>query len=59
MQIQFMGVPGQKHLIQASDNMVNWTNITTVTMGSSGIATYTDKNAYKQAHQFYRVVPTL
>ena len=60
VQVQFYGVPGQKYLVQASPDMVDWVtlNTTPITMGSSGTATYLDKNASKHAKQFYRVVTT-
>ena len=60
VQIQFYGLPGQKYLLQASTDMVNWVTLTTtpMTMGSTGVATYRDKNAARYSHQFYRVVPT-
>jgi hypothetical protein len=57
MQIQFAGVPGQKYQVQASTDMIHWTTLPTITMGSSGTATYVDKNAYKYPGRFYRVVP--
>jgi len=56
--IQFGGVPGQKYVIQTSTDMLNWVNLKTLTMGSSGTAQYTDTHA-SQNHQFYRVMPTL
>jgi hypothetical protein len=56
--VQFYGVPGQKYLVQASTDMVTWVTLSTVTVGSTGTASYTDKNAYKYPSRFYRVVAT-
>jgi hypothetical protein len=53
--IQVYGVPGQKYQLQASTDMVHWTTLKTVTMGSSGVYTYTDNAT--QTHEYYRVMP--
>ena len=61
VQIQFYGVPGQKYLVQGSTDMVTWVTLNPtapIVMGTSGCATYLDKNAARYSRQFYRILPT-
>ena len=61
MQILFYGVPGQKYLVQGSTDMVTWVTLNPtapIVMGTSGCATYLDKNAARYSRQFYRILPT-
>jgi hypothetical protein len=56
VKIQFNGVPGVTYQIQASTDMVNWTTLRTITVGSSGLGSYTFR---PRCPEFYRVVPQL
>jgi len=60
-QVTVKGVPGRKHVIQATTNLANpvtWTNLATVTNNGSGMATYTDPGATNLIRRFYRAYET-
>jgi hypothetical protein len=40
--LAFFGIPGYSYTIQVSTNLSTWTDVTTVTAGSTGVITYTD-----------------
>src|SRR5579862_2255209 len=48
--LRLEGVRGQSYTIQASTDMVNWTNIGTVTGDNKGICQFIDANAPKFPH---------
>jgi hypothetical protein len=50
------GLNGHTYDIQASQDLVNWTVIGTVTPDASGSATFTDTNATSFPSRFYRTV---
>jgi hypothetical protein len=49
------GSSGQTYNISASENLTTWTVIGTVTIGSNGLATFTDTNAVNFSRRFYRL----
>jgi fibronectin type 3 domain-containing protein len=57
MQITSTVVPGSVHTVQASQNMVTWTDIATVTADSRGLLQFTDKEAAHHPQRFYRFQP--
>ena len=52
--ISFTGIPGFTYAIQASADMVNWSEIGTVTAGSNGLFQFTDANANRYSARYYR-----
>jgi len=50
------GLNSHTYDIQASQDLVNWTVIGTVTLDASGSATFTDTNAASFSSRFYRTV---
>jgi hypothetical protein len=49
------GQAGQTYNIQASQDLITWTVIGTVTMGASGSLNFTDTNAASFSRRFYRI----
>lgn len=54
--LSFEGVRGQTYTVQASTDMVNWTNIGTVTGNNKGLCQFVDPNAPKYPHRYYRMM---
>jgi hypothetical protein len=52
------GVTGHSYAIQASQDLVNWTVIGTVTPGAGGSVAFTDSNAAGYPSRFYRTLDT-
>ena len=52
------GLIGQTYDIEASQDLMNWTNIGTVTLGASGSLDFTDTNAASFPQRFYRTHET-
>jgi uncharacterized repeat protein (TIGR01451 family) len=55
------GQPLQTYAIYASTNLVNWGQVSTITLNSSGISSFTDTNVGSFAYRFYRAfgpIPT-
>lgn len=52
------GKAGHTYDVQASQNLVTWTVIGTVTSGASGSETFTDTNSASFSSRFYRIVDT-
>ncbi len=50
------GTASQNYAIQASTNMVNWTNLTVISVPSSSPVVYTDAGAKTLGHRYYRAV---
>jgi hypothetical protein len=50
------GLNGHNYDIQASQDLVNWTVIGTVTLGTGGSTTFTDTNAANFSSRFYRTL---
>ena len=50
------GASGQKYVFQFSQNLVNWTGMSTNTADATGAATFIDSNATNYPHCFYRTV---
>jgi hypothetical protein len=51
------GSAGVTYAIQASTNLINWTQIATAIAGTNGVFTFTDSNSISFKSRFYRVVP--
>jgi hypothetical protein len=49
------GTIGHTYNIQASQDLITWTVIGTVTMGASGSLNFTDTNAASFSKRFYRI----
>jgi hypothetical protein len=49
------GTIGHSYNIQASQDLITWTVIGTVTMGASGTLNFTDTNAASFSKRFYRI----
>ena len=48
------GIPNQVYQIQTSTDLVNWTNLNSVTADATGIIEYLDAAATEYPHRFYR-----
>jgi hypothetical protein len=54
-QLPFTGVIGRTYQVQASTNLVNWTQLATFT-NTAALAAFTDTNALHLPRRFYRLV---
>ncbi len=52
--ITFAGIPGRTNVVQASTNLINWTNISTNVAGPNGLWQVTDPAATNFVNRFYR-----
>ena len=50
---EYTGVAGNKYIIQASTNLVQWENLSTNT--TAGLVSFTDSSSTNRHHRFYRV----
>jgi lipoprotein signal peptidase len=50
------GVPGQRYVLQFSTDLVNWSNVSTNTADSNGLAAFIDSDAKNYQQCFYRTV---
>jgi hypothetical protein len=55
LQLSFSGAPGTQYTLQASGNLVNWTNLAVLT-GNSNPVIFVDTNAGFFSNRFYRLV---
>lgn len=55
VQLQLSGVAGSNYTVQASSDMINWTNIGSVTAGNNGVVLFMDTNAPAFNTRFYRL----
>jgi hypothetical protein len=56
IQFQAAGVSNLTYTIQASTNLLTWTNLATVPANTSGIFSYTDTNTALFPRRFYRAL---
>ena len=54
-QLNFLGVPGQTYVLQASSNLVNWIPINT-NLAATNLFQFTDPGAGGRPRRFYRVL---
>ena len=54
--LSILGVPGQSYSIQASGDLVTWTNLAPITAGSNGFALFFDSNSSNISRRFYRLL---
>jgi hypothetical protein len=55
--LSMAGMPGENYLIQVSTNLVNWSNLETVTASGLGIIQVQDTSATNYTRRFYRAEP--
>jgi hypothetical protein len=55
-ELTLAGVPGRIYQIQASTDLVNWVNLSTVTADPTGIIQALDAAARNYPHRFYRAI---
>ena len=54
--LEFIAVPGESYIIQASSNLVTWKTLGTVTADADGAIVFDDPDAANLPTRFYRVV---
>ncbi|NBB78442.1 MAG: hypothetical protein GVY36_03220 [Verrucomicrobia bacterium] len=54
--LSFSGVPGRSYLLEVSDDLENWDDLTTLTAAPSGSMTYVDTSVSSHPKRFYRLV---
>ena len=54
VQLQFFGTPGQKYNFQATTNLLNWTDLSSVIADTNGLFQFLDTNAPLFPYRFYR-----
>lgn len=52
--VDFQGIPGRSYEIQRSENLTDWTILTTIVAGPTGAISYTDQNP-PEGNAFYRI----
>ena len=50
------GVPNRRHVIQSSTNLLQWTSITSQSLGTNGLLQYVNSNPGPARQQFYRAM---
>ncbi|TVP79021.1 MAG: hypothetical protein EA353_07250 [Puniceicoccaceae bacterium] len=54
--LAFSGVPGRSYLLEVSNDLEDWDELTTLTAAPSGLVTFTDSTASTHPRRFYRLV---
>ena len=53
--LQLRGKPGQEYLVEASEDLVNWEELGTLTIGLEGVVDFEDRDAANFQQRFYRI----
>ena len=53
--LQFITLPGESYLLQASTNLVDWVTLRTVKANSDGVIDYEDPNSAAYPARYYRL----
>jgi len=56
IKFSFVGAPNTMYTVQASSDLMTWTDVSTVTCGADGAASYSTSIDYAQSGKFFRVV---
>lgn len=57
--LEVLGVPGFTYAVEASDDLVTWTPVGSLTVGADGRFEFTDPDAQSEGRRFYRIAGRL